>query len=268
MASQAELAYEALLTLLRNSRAVDTPAKPLLWLGAGASAYDGVPVGDDLLVSLVGSTGSWGSPQFRLDRLFEGLPPEARLSMLRHLLDKPLKPDSPYHAVVSLLLKGYLGGVVTFNVDRLIDQAIESASAFGAIDVIDGVEVIPSAIFQRFFGSTRNSCIALKLHGALTSGLNLFTSAEISAYPPKLAEIVETLSRRPAVVCGYSFAHLNVLKSFSADVGALFYCNPSAPSSPALLSLMESRGGVYGRTLDGASGRFEVVMAALARDLP
>lgn len=268
MATQAELAYEALVILLRHSQAMDAPAKPLLWLGAGASAYDGVPVGDALLVGLVGSTGKWGSPQYRLDRLFEGLPPAARLRLLKPLLDKPLKPDSPYHSVVKLLRKGYFGGAVTFNVDHLIDEAIASASAFSDMEVIDGVEMVPGAISERFFGSTRTSPIVLKLHGGLTTGLNLFTSTEISAYTPKLAEIVESLSRRPAVVCGYSFAHLNVLRSFSTDIGAFFYCNPFTPSAPALLSLMESRGGVYGKTVDGTDGRFETLMAALARDLP
>jgi hypothetical protein len=267
VSTECEIAYEALRELLRASRGVPLRDKPLLWLGAGASTYDGVPAGDDLLLLLVGATGTWGSPQFRLDQRFDGLPPAARLALLEPHLTRPIKAASPYHTVIRLLVDGYLGGVVTFNVDDLLDQAIDAATAWAKIKVLDGVTMIPKAIGHHFFDSHRAQPIILKLHGSLETGLNLFTSAEISAYEPKLALIVESLSRRPAVVCGYSFAHLNLLRVFSTEKAPFYYCNPTSPCSPALLSVMVSRGGVIGRTLDGDRGRFDDVMSALAPDL-
>lgn len=267
MPTQSEVAHDSLVQLLRNSKGIGTADKPLLWLGAGASAFDGMPLGDELVLRLVGAGGAWGTPQYRLDRLFGNLQARARLALLKPLLDMPLSSDSPYHTVVRLLVEGHLGGVVTFNVDELMEQAIHAAAVHSRIGVLDGVEMVPSAITERFRARDDERRLVLKLHGGLTTGLNLFTSAEISEYTSKLAGTVEMLSRRPAVVCGYSFAHLNVLRAFSIEPGAFFYCNPDGPNTVALLSLMERRGGVFGNVLDGNMGRFEVLMAALERDL-
>jgi hypothetical protein len=262
-------AYEALLDLFDNAPAFKIFDRPILWLGAGASLHDGMPIGEQLVIDIVESRrpGSWGSPQHRLDRFFETLTPPQRLAILQPHFDRPLTPDSPYHTVVKLLLTGRVGAVVTFNVDDLLRDAIIAAGAAREIEVIDAVDMTATALAARMAAPQQKGPVVMKLHGGLASGLNLFTSMEIAQYWPEVEGLVTEVSCRPAIVCGYSFAHLNVLRAFSTDPGALFYCNPRPPTSAALLSLMEKRGGVRARCIDEDDGRFDVLMAALARDL-
>lgn len=107
----------------------------------------------------------------------------------------------------------------------------------------------------------------LKLHGDVHLGVNYMTSSETIGYEQTIGALVKSFSARPALVCGYSFYHRNVLNAFSTSGGPFYYVNRSFPETPMVLSLMKARSKrpLY---IDEPLGPFYQFMAALAKELP
>jgi SIR2-like protein len=222
--------------------------KPALWLGAGCSVFDGVPLTVDLLPNvLANQPAGWGSPQFRFDEMLDQFGPgPAREQILTPYFKRPLRPDSPYREVVRLLREGYLDLVCTFNIDTLLEQALEAAgmregdSPDRDYCLIKAPMLLPEAVVIQAERALPRIKV-VKLHGDFQLGINYMTSSEIIQYEHTTADLVRKLSGQPALVCGYSFYHLNVLTAFSRKGGPLFYVNRSFPDAPMVLSLMRAR---------------------------
>jgi hypothetical protein len=248
--------------------------KPAFWLGAGCSAHDGVPVNAELLVQvLAGYPETWGSPQFLFDRLCNALvSPQERAGLLAPYMKKDIKPDSPYHDLRQVLVHGYADVVFTFNIDNLLEQALAAAGLREHADylVVNVPELRPEAASAQIDpGSGGPRIRVVKLHGGYEWGINYMTSSEVTRYGERIHDVVRLWSSRPAVVCGYSFLHLNVLHAFSPAGGPLFYANPEFPSAPMILSLMAARnsGNQMPLFIDGELGTFATLMTRLRRDL-
>lgn len=271
-------AEESLSLLTRQLRASLSTGpdsqKPVFWLGAGCSLFDGVPLTNDLLAQVLGDDADgWGSPQFRFDQLCDALnDPRARAGLLAPYMKRDIKPDSPYHALREILVAGYADVVFTFNIDSLLEQALVQGGLreHDEYTVIDVAQLQPSAVLARLGSQHGGPRIRLvKLHGGYEYGLNNMTSSEIVGYGEKIRPVVEDWSSRPAVVCGYSFFHLNVLEAFSRRGGPLYYANPEFPNAPMILSLMavRSQGRHSPLFIDGELGTFVRLMDELRRGL-
>jgi hypothetical protein len=244
----------------------DGHKKPIFWLGAGCSFHDGVPLSNELLSQLVPATGFWGSPQYVFDQHFDRLSSVNRASELRRVMNKPLTADSPYHDLAYILRERYADLVFTFNIDHLLEDALISTGLIPETDysVIDvpktNAPYVASLVEQPFAPRIR----IVKLHGDYRHGINYMTSREIAEYNPHIMELVQRYSRESAIVCGYSFFHLNVLTAFSRSGGPLYYANCAFPNAPMVLSLISLRSG---SVIDGELGKFEVLMKSLRNSL-
>jgi hypothetical protein len=268
----AQTGFDNLVQLLRSSKDLPKVDKPVFWLGAGCSVFDGIPLNAELLKRVIGSSSSaWGSQQYRFDGLMYHTSPHARAFMLEPHFKCALKPDSPYRALVEILRRGYAEVVLTFNIDNLLDQALQKCTGLAASDfeLYSAPQYKPAALISNILRpATDQRITVVKLHGDVQSGINLMTSHEIVEYEPGLGEVCAKLSERPAVVCGYSFLHLNVLLKFSRSPSPLFYVAPDFTESPMVLSLMSVRNKLAPHFIDGNLGRFEQIMPALLARLP
>lgn len=263
----AEETYKGLVRLLTLSKELRDEDKPVFWLGAGCSVADGLPTNAELLRMINGSHAGWGSDQYRFDRSVFGVSASARSVIFDRLKAEP-KDDSPYFTLVKLLDLGYASVVATFNIDRLLDAALQKRLRPGRYRILFAPEYNPSALVRHVFAPTRDRNVTVvKLHGDVESGINFMTSQEIVKYGPGLGEVCARLSERPAIICGYSFFHLNVLLDFHREQSPMFYINPTFPDAPMVLSLMSARNREAPHYIDGPLGRFEQLMAALERDV-
>jgi hypothetical protein len=244
--------------------------KPVFWIGAGCSVHDGVPLNAELLrLALPDEPDAWGSPQFRFDQFCEllgsGMP---RLRFLKEHVERTISDDSPYHGLVRVLEAGYADLVFSFNIDNLMEQAFEQAGLREGRDylVVKVPELVSQAAVLQITSPAGPRIRLIKLHGGYEWGVNLMTSSEIVGYDAIILKAVKEYSGRPAVVCGYSFFHLNVLEAFSRDGGSLYYVNRSFPDAPMVLSLMaaRSRSPLY---VDGELGTFTSFASRLAEEL-
>ncbi|MEU3935064.1 SIR2 family protein [Streptomyces sp. NPDC029044] len=241
--------------------------KPVFWLGAGCSTHDGVPLNAELLrLALPDDRGTWGSPQYRFDVFCDNLGADrSRADFLTPYVERPLKPDSPYHGLTRLMRDGYADVVFTFNIDDLLEQAFQEAGLREHRDyqVILVPELVPNVVVQRLSPHQGPRLRIVKLHGDYRWGINCMTSTEITQYPEVIRKAVEVWSGQPAVVCGYSFFHLNVLEAFSRTGSYMVYANLRFPDAPMVLSLMSARNPNSAWFVDGDLGSFGGFVAAL-----
>jgi hypothetical protein len=243
--------------------------KPVFWLGAGCSVYDGVPLNNDLLRQVLpASASSWGSAQFQFDQFCDTLGPgSTRLALLQPYMIRPLRIDSPYHGLVRLCQEGYVDLIFTFNIDNLLEQAFTAAGYREQRDyILIKVPETRSEVVRQQVTALGPRLRVIKLHGDLQWGFNYMTSAEIARFDERIAALVREYSQRVGVVCGYSFFHLNVLNSFSHQGGPLFYVNRSFPDTPMVLSLMATR-SQSPLFIDEALGCFEHFIPQLLQAL-
>ena len=267
----AKESLDFLVEHLKRTRSIDPgPQKPAFWLGAGCSVYDGVPLTVDLLRQILpDAPDAWGSPQFRFDQFCQslGVGP-ARANYLRPYMKRDVRNGSPYHGLRDLVLAGYADVIFTFNIDNLLEQSFESAGVRAERDylVVNVPELQAPAVLARIDPSEGPRIRIVKLHGAFEYGINCMTSSEVTRYDEPILEVVRAWSGHPAVVCGYSFFHLNVLEAFSRRGGPLFYANVSFPDAPMVLSLMAARNQLP-LFIDGVSGMFSNFIRSLQEEL-
>jgi hypothetical protein len=235
----------ALVQNLKALRNINIPGnKPIFWLGAGCSVFDGIPLNDGLLEATGCNNPSvWGSPQFQFDNLIEDKNAAFRAKLFEPHFNKTIKPDSPYHGLVRLLLAEYADLVFTFNIDDLLEQALQATGLSAGQDylVIKIPEIRVNAAIDQIRSGASPRIRIVKLHGDYKWGFNYMTSSEIVGYENEIKKVVNHYSSRWAIVCGYSFFHLNVLNAFSTTGDPLYYINKFFPSTPMVLSLVNSR---------------------------
>jgi len=243
----------------------NTPSrdKPVFWLGAGCSLHDGIPLNAQLLLDVLPKNApTWGSPQFRFDEFVETFGDGTqRANLFLPHVDKPLLPDSPYHDFVKVLAAGYSDVVITFNIDDLLERALDESGLreFKDYLVVKVPELNVMAAVSQITKEGSPRIRIVKLHGDAKGGFNYMTSKEIIEFPAQIRETVKTMSTRPAVVCGYGFSDLNVLGAFSRDKSAFFFVNPYFPNNTITLSIMKTRGS-QANFIDDQMGDFKTFM--------
>jgi hypothetical protein len=170
--------------------------------------------------------------------------------------------------LASLLQQGCADLVFTFNIDDLLDQAFAKAGLREGADylAIDVPKLREQAAVVDVVRRDGPRIRLVRLHGHYKSGFNCMTSAEIAAFDLEIHKLVEQYSGRAAIVCGYSFFHLNVLNAFSRTGGAFFYVNKTFPEAPMVLSLMACRSQAH-HFIDEPLGLFENFIQRLVQEL-
>jgi hypothetical protein len=203
--------------------------KFVLLLGAGASLSSGVPSTATIMTELLqrsGDNGQGGDLQRRFDQLWKGTSDTARRTYLEPYLSKA--PSPGYKMLADLIRAGYFDVVLTFNFDQLLERALREADFDDHRDyrrVVRG-ETNEDEM-QKLVNAKSPRCKLVKLHGSLDSAdYFLFDAAEMHRYPPAIDSLVNDLTGRNIVVCGYAFNDLCVLRSFAERGDSIFCVNP------------------------------------------
>lgn len=149
---------------------------------------------------------SEGRGELRYDTLLEAVAPStaARQALLRHYFDPPpgeggpVLPTQAHCALAGLCATGRVRLVLTTNVDRLLERALEDAGAAPQV-------IATPADIKGMTPLSHARTTVVKLSGDYTSLEMRNTVAELAEYPPELRELLSrTLDEYGLVIAGWS----------------------------------------------------------------
>ena len=194
----AESASESLIRFL--SRYVKSGPRPILWVGAGASAAAGYPTLAKL-ESLIRTElpGATETGFALLDRYVREFGRADLANLLQQHLGVPTGPVSIHEAMARLLDARVFGSVFTTNYDRLIELALGAQAVPHTVQVLE----------QNFVLSARQDVPVLKLHGDQGDWLKVvLTTASYAeferSYPLLREQLNLSLRQHPVVFVGCS----------------------------------------------------------------
>ena len=243
--------------------------KCVLMLGAGASLSSGVKPTGTIMEELVAQYfGDGPDPvRDRFDELWRRSNNETRRQFLEPYLTKT--PSEGYAALAELLQAGYFDIVITYNFDRLLEQALNQSGLLERTHyrVISRGESEP-AVMASMMEAPEPRIKILKLHGSLLAAdFFLFSDQEMLNYPPEISKLMLELTGRDIMICGYAFNDTCVVKSFNDNPGAgHIYCiDPGGPptSLRGYMKMRRSQTNVF----RGDQGRFDDFFVALRNAL-
>ena len=241
--------------------------KLVLMLGAGASISSGVKPTQTIMEELVekNAKGTEGSLDDRFNELWRGSTDAHRGLMLEPYLNQ--RPSPGYQQLASLVQLDFFDVIITFNFDRLLEQALDDAGFRDYRTLIRG-ETEPEAI-AKIVEARQPRVKILKMHGSVQSAdLFLFAREEMLNYPPNLERLVADLTGRDIIICGYAFSDNCVIRAFNParDSGAIYYVNPTG-AVPGIKGFLIARRS-QDKVIEGdAFGRFDEFFAALHHEL-
>jgi hypothetical protein len=240
-------------------------AKPFtVLLGAGASISSGVIPTETMIGEIVDNYGSavTGSDLHdRFDKLWSHSSEENRNIFLKKYLDR--QPSPGYSHLVELMRQGFIGTVITFNFDNLVEAALMNAGLRESFDY----KVIVRGDYKddrvvSMMDDPEPAIKILKLHGSLRGGNTfLFSEDEMSEYPEEIHELVRHLTSSDIILCGYGFADMCVVRAFSVTGESIYCVNPAG--RPALLKGPMIRRHSEDNVIDSDDGKFDAFFEQL-----
>jgi hypothetical protein len=202
--------------------------KFVLMLGAGASMSSGVKRTPQLMEELLAQYGQdlngTGGLDDRFDKLWQRTSDRDRRAFLQPYLDHT--PSPGYARLAALIDAGYFDVAVTFNFDDLVEKALR-ASGFTDFKRIIRGETIDDEM-QKLVDASEPRFKLVKLHGSLESSDHfLFDVNEMNEYPPAVAALVNRVTSRDILICGYGFKDVCVIRAFAQRGGSVVCVNPS-----------------------------------------
>ena len=239
--------------------------KCVLMLGAGASLSSGVKPTATIMEELVATYfGAGPDPvRDRFDELWRRSSNETRRQFLEPYLTKT--PSEGYAALAELLQAGYFDIVITYNFDRLLEQALNQAGLLERthFQVITRGESEP-AVMVSMMERPEPRIKILKLHGSLLAAdFFLFSDQEMLNYPPEISKLLLELTGRDIMICGYAFNDTCVVKAFNDNpaAGHIYCVDPAGPPT-SLRGYMKARRSQT-NVFRGDQGRFDDFFVAL-----
>ena len=202
--------------------------KFVLMLGAGASMSSGVPSTPQLMEELLAKFGAEitgnAALEDKFDQLWARTNDRDRRMYLQPYLDR--QPSSGYARLAALVAEGYFEVALTFNFDDLVEKALKGAGFSDYKRVIRGETI--DAEMQKLIDMREPAFKLVKLHGSLTSSDHfLFDASEMNQYPDPIHKLVNGLTARNILVCGYGFNDLCVARAFALTGDSIVWVNPS-----------------------------------------
>src|SRR4051812_11009971 len=202
--------------------------KFVLMLGAGASMSSGVKSTPKLMEELLEQFGADlnGSDRLedRFDKLWKRTSDSSRRALLEPYLDH--EPSVGYAKLAALIEAGYFDLALTFNFDDLVEKALTGIGFTDFKRVIRG-ETIEDEM-QTLIDAVEPRFKLIKLHGSLESADHfLFDVNEMNEYPPAINTLVNRITSRDLVMCGYGFKDVCVIRAFAQRGGSVVCVNPS-----------------------------------------
>jgi hypothetical protein len=206
--------------------------KYVLMLGAGASLSSDVPTTSQIMKELVekyGMPSDDAELDDRFDAFWAAATPDMRREYLAPYFDR--SPSAGYAVLAELIEEDFFDTIVTFNFDRLLEKALEAGGVAASTYklIIRGEQ--QDSVVARLLDAKEPRVKILKMHGSLySSNTFLFTKEEMLNYPKDIAEVVERVTGRDIMVCGYAFNDQCVSRAFATTGGTVVCVNPSVPS--------------------------------------
>lgn len=185
-------------------------ARPVLWLGSRASMAAGYPSSADLAVTLRERADADIPADLSLPEVADRFVHANSAGTLHDLLHECVgrvhnPPTDLHHAVARLAGRGRLAAIITTNVDRLIERALEHAS----------VSHIPQSIETQLHIAPDDLRV-IKLHGSMEDWQTVLISGTAqrafdSAYRQLSAQLDVLLQQRPVLFVGCSMTHARIL---------------------------------------------------------
>ena len=202
--------------------------KFVLMLGAGASMSSGVKSTPKLMEELLAQYGTDlnGTDRLedRFDKLWGRTSDRDRRALLQPYLDH--EPSVGYTKLAALIEAGYFDLALTFNFDDLVEKALAGIGFSDFKRVIRG-ETIEDEM-QKLVDALEPRFKLIKLHGSLESSDHfLFDVNEMNEYPPAINTLVNRITSRDIVMCGYGFKDVCVIRAFAQRGGSVICVNPS-----------------------------------------
>jgi hypothetical protein len=202
--------------------------KFVLMLGAGASMSSGVKSTPRLMEELLAQYGADlnGADRLedRFDKLWGRTSDRDRRALLQPYLDH--EPSVGYGKLAALIEAGYFDLALTFNFDDLVEKALAGIGFSDFKRVIRG-ETIEDEM-QKLVDALEPRFKLIKLHGSLESSDHfLFDVNEMNEYPPAINALVNRITSRDIVMCGYGFKDVCVIRAFAQRGGSVVCVNPS-----------------------------------------
>ena len=202
--------------------------KFVLMLGAGASMSSGVKSTPKLMEELLAQYGTDlnGTDRLedRFDKLWGRTSDRDRRALLQPYLDH--EPSVGYTKLAALIEAGYFDLALTFNFDDLVEKALAGIGFSDFKRVIRG-ETIEDEM-QKLVDALEPRFKLIKLHGSLESSDHfLFDVNEMNEYPPAINALVNRITSRDIVMCGYGFKDVCVIRAFAQRGGSVICVNPS-----------------------------------------
>jgi hypothetical protein len=262
MGAEANAKIAALASLMQAKKKAGKPFTVLL--GAGASISSGVIPTDKMIREIVDKYGpdiAGSDFHDNFDKLWTRSSEENRGIFLKPYLDR--QPSLGYAYLVELMRQGFIGTVITFNFDNLVEAALMNAGLRDSFDY----KVIVRGDYKddrvvSMMAAPEPALKILKLHGSLRGGNTfLFSEEEMSEYPGEIHDLVRRLTSADIIMCGYGFADMCVVRAFSVSGESIHCVNPSG--APALL-----KGALFKRhsednVIDSEDGKFDAFFEQL-----
>jgi hypothetical protein len=254
MGAEANVKIAALASLMQAKTKAGKPFTVLL--GAGASISSGVVPTDKMIREIVVRYGiAGGDFHDSFSKLWTRSSEENRGIFLKPYLDR--EPSPGYAHLVELMRQGFIGNVITFNFDNLVEKALMNAGlqdSFGYKVIVRGDYKDDRVVSM--MAAADPPIKILKLHGSLRGGNTfLFSEEEMSEYPEEIHDLVRRLTSADIILCGYGFNDMCVIRAFSV-IGESIYCvNPSG--APPMLKgpLVKRHSEDY--VIDSEDGKFD-----------
>jgi hypothetical protein len=240
--------------------------KFVVMLGAGASLSSGIKPTATIMEELVKAypSSTAGGVEDRFDALWASSTKSARAAMIEPYLTAP--PSEGFQRFAELIAFGYFDLVITFNFDRLLELSLNELGFNEYKTIIRGetdLDAIGSLV-----KSPKPRVKILKMHGSLDSAdYFLFSKEEMLNYPPELEAIVNELTGRDIIICGYAFNDMCVMRAFntSKEAGAIYFVNPAGAVGQIKGFLPARRS--QDKVIDGDLGRFDTFAKELHTQL-
>jgi NAD-dependent SIR2 family protein deacetylase len=239
----------------------------VLMLGAGASLSSGIKPTRVLMEELVEKNGT-GPPgrslEDRFNELWQSANSAHRALMLKPYLDAV--PAKGYRQLAEIIRSGYIDTILTFNFDTLLERALDESGVTGYRALIRGE--MDFDVMSKLLASKEIAVKILKLHGSLRSvDTLLFDQEEMLNYPRDLESLIQEVTGRDIIICGYGFADMCMKRAFngSKESGSIYYVNPSGAVTDIKGFLLARRS--TGNVIEGELGQFDVFMEALHTEL-
>ena len=262
MGAESNAKVAALASLMQAKKKIGKPFTVML--GAGASISSGIIPTDKMTREIVDKYGpDIAGTDFhdRFDKLWTRSSEENRGIFLKPYLDR--QPSLGYAHLVELMRLGFIGIVITFNFDNLVEAALMNAGLRDSFDY----KVIVRGDYKdervvSMMANPEPGIKILKMHGSLRGGNTfLFSNEEMSDYPDEINALVQRLTSADTILCGYGFADMCVVRAFSGTGESIHCVNPSGAA--ALLKGVLQKRHSEDNIIDSEDGYFDAFFEQL-----